>query len=672
MTPSPHARALRAPVLLGAALAVLCSLLSPVGAGAAKASGAAERTAISLDPGVGQVVAWGGGNDGAANVPEGLRGVSAVTAGTYHSLAVRADGSVLAWGSNYGRVLKVPKGLRSVTAVSAGFKHSLALRADGTVVAWGEHTHRGEIVVPAGLAGVSAVSVSSGYPGFNLALRSDGSVIAWGASVAHQSATLAGLRGVTAIDAGSKHALALRSDGTVVAWGSNEHGQSDVPAGLRGVVAIAAGIDHSLAVRSDGTVVAWGIDSNGQTRVPAGLRGVVTVSASSEQSVALRSDGSLVSWGFGPHYRTPPVGLGHATSVSLGGSFGLALVSEPWRTCGSPTITAADVTRVAGTDDGSTSGEDGALATQATLRYPHGLARDSSGALHIADTIGYRIRRIDPVTGVLTTVAGQRSHQAGIGDGSPATSVSLDKPSAVAFTAAGDLLIADTKHHRIRHVDRATGIITTFAGTGQAAYGGDGGPAAAASLNVPHGLVVGSDGAVYVADSGNHRVRRVAPDGMIKTVARTGWAGHGPEGVAATASALNFPRGLVLTSDGGFYVSDTYNHRVRRVSASGTIITVAGSGVRGCYGDGGAATAAGLAMPNGLALGSEGSLYIADTANNRIRRVRPDGGIGTHAGTGRPSDWLRLPYGLLAGLGPSLLIAKGRHGQVSSVPMATS
>ena len=303
------------------------------------------------------------------------------------------------------------------------------------------------------------------------------------------------------------------------------------------------------------------------------------------------------------------------------------------------------------------------------------MARDASGALHIADTYSSRVRRIDPATGILRTVAGQRYYQPRLGDGLPAVEVYLDKPSAVAFSAAGDLLIADSQHHRIRRVDRVTGIISTFAGAGQGMNGGnlgDGEPAASASLSGPQGLVVGPDGSVYIADSGNHRVRRVTPDGVIRTVAGTGWAGHGRDDVAAVNSALNFPRGLVLGPGGALFVSDTYNHWVRRVSATGVITTVAGTGVRGCHGDDGPATAAGLAMPNGLALGPEGSLYIADTANSRIRRVTPDGSIATFAGTGSSGDWLREPHALLAGPGATLLVSNGGRNQVSAVALPTS
>jgi len=656
------ARALRAPVLLGVAFAVLAPLLSPAPADAV------ARTAAALEPGVRQVVAWGGGSSGAANVPAGLRGVTAIAAGDRHSLAVRADGTITQWGEG----ASPPEGLRGVTSVAAGLDHDLALQADGTVIAWGSND-KGQTDVPDGLTGVTAVAAGWWY---SVALRSDGTIRTWGRGVAEGSYTApAGLDGVTAIASGVAHTLALRADGTVVAWNIedfDDFGQSEVPAGLTDVTAIAAGPYHSLAVRADGTVVAWGRNNNGQTDIPPGLRGVVAVSAGEDKSAALGADGSLVAWGRGDFFRRPPAGLPPATAISLGTAFSLALVTQPWRTCGTPALTAADVIRVAGTLDDSTYGGDGESATRATLTYPKGLARDARDALHIADTYGSMVRRIDPVTGVLTTVAGQRYYQARIGDGTPAVSVYLDKPSAVAFTAAGDLLIADTVHNRIRRVDRRNGIITTFAGTGRAAFGGDGRPATSADLNGPQGVVVSADGAVYVADSGNHRVRRIAPNGLIATIAGTGWAGRGAEGVAATASALNFPRGLVLAADGSVYVSDTYNHRVRRVSAAGTITTVAGSGVRGCYGDGGAATSAGLAMPNGLALGPEGSLYVADTANDRIRRVRPDGVISTFAGTGSPGDWLRQPHALLAGPGATMLISNAGRNQVSRVPIPAS
>ncbi len=195
-----------------------------------------------------QVVVWGENEDGQASVPAGLRDVTAIVAGDFHSLALRGDGTVVAWGNNGSGQTSVPEGLSDVTALAAGRVHSLALLGDGTVVAWGAQDYDydyGQASVPAGL------------------------------------------RNVVAIAAGDYHSLALRGDGTVVAWGADGDGQSSVPEGLTNVVAIAAGEGHSLALRADGTVVAWGRDDDGQASVPEGLSDVIAIAAGGYHSLAL-------------------------------------------------------------------------------------------------------------------------------------------------------------------------------------------------------------------------------------------------------------------------------------------------------------------------------------------------------------------------------------------------
>ena len=456
----------------------------------------------------------------------------------------------------------------------------------------------------------------------------------------------------------------------MVAWGDDTYGQSSVPAGLRGVVAIAAGQWHSLALRGDGTVVAWGLDVQGQTSVPPGLAGVVAVSAGATQSLALRADGSVVGWGRGAGFRPPPPGLPPATALSAGGDHALALVTRPWRTCGSPSVPAAGVTKVAREDQGRTHLGDGGPAVHAWLLQPSGLARAADGTVYVADTGMNLVRRIDPATQIITTIAGTGA-RGFEGDGGPAVAAAFTEPGALAVTDDGDVLVADTGNSVIRRIDHRTGIITVLAGIGQSGYGGDDGPATAAALAQPQGLAVGPDGSVYVADTDNHRVRRIGTDGTISTVAGTGTAGRGTEGGLATASRLNAPRGLVVAGDGSVFVADALNHRVRRIDPTGVVRTVAGSGVRGCWGDGGPATEAGLHYPHGVTVGPDGSVYVADSSNDRIRRVAPDGVISTLAGTGgrQPGDWLIQPQALIAGPGATLLVSGRTLGQVHSVPI---
>lgn len=296
---------------------------------------------------------------------------------------------------------------------------------------------------------------------------------------------------------------------------------------------------------------------------------------------------------------------------------------------------------------------DGLPATEAVLRYPYGLAVDSSGALYIADTIHYRIRKVDP-EGVIATVAGSGRYGYS-GDGGPAAQAQLASPHHLAVDSAGNVYIADTYNHRIRRVS-PDGVITTIAGTGKSGYSGDGGPAVEARLNYPFAVALDGDDNLYVADRENHCVRRIARDGTITTLAGTGQSGYGGDDGPAGEAQLDTPSGLAVDSAGNVYIADTYNNRIRRVSPDGVISTIAGTGGFGYAGDGGPAVLAQLALPMGLALDAQGNLYIADYLNRRVRRVSPDGIITTVAGDGQagysgdggpaPAAQLDYPHGV--------------------------
>jgi hypothetical protein len=199
---------------------------------------------------------------------------------------LKSNGTVVAWGDMVGvssGATDVPAGLSGVVAVSAGSDFSLALKANGTVVAWGQDED-GDTDVPSGLTGVVAIAAAEQGA---FALKSNGTVVAWGRHDFGQADIPAGLTGVIAIAAGQNHGLALKSNGTVVAWGDDYYGQTDVPAGLAGVTAIAAGIFHSVALKSDGSVVAWGLGNQGETSIPAGLAGAFAIAAGGGTSLAL-------------------------------------------------------------------------------------------------------------------------------------------------------------------------------------------------------------------------------------------------------------------------------------------------------------------------------------------------------------------------------------------------
>jgi sugar lactone lactonase YvrE len=292
---------------------------------------------------------------------------------------------------------------------------------------------------------------------------------------------------------------------------------------------------------------------------------------------------------------------------------------------------AATMETVSG--DGGEQLGDGGPAKSAGLCGPTDVALDAEGNMYISDTGDYcigpggdTVRKVDPA-GTITTVAG--TGEAGFsGDGGPATKAQLDFPNAVAVDREGNLYISGD--YRIRKVDK-DGIITTFAGTGEGGYSGDGGSATSAQLREPACMVFDAHGNLYVADYTS--VRKIDPSGTITTVAGTGRFGFSGDGGPATEAKLT-ASDIALDGKGNMYISDTENNRIRMVDRDGIIHTVAGTGKEGYSGDGGPATKAALALPIGIALDREGNLYIACHHNSRVRKVDPNGKITTVAGTG--------------------------------------
>ncbi len=285
-----------------------------------------------------------------------------------------------------------------------------------------------------------------------------------------------------------------------------------------------------------------------------------------------------------------------------------------------------NLTVYAGVGYGGYSG-DGGPANKATLQSSTGLALDGSGNLFISDSYNNVIRRVDAATGIITTFAGNGT--AGFsGDGGLATSAELNIPLAVVVDDSGNVFIADSGNFRIRRVDTNTGIITTFAGNGTPCSSstsacGDGGLAINANFSfLTLGLAVDSKGDVFIADDGDSRIREVKAGTLtISTVAGNGTPYFSGDGGPATNAGMN-PWGIALDAAGDLYIADQINSRVRKVSAKTKIITtVAGNGTQGFSGDGGAATSAEINVPQGIALDSENNLYIPDDGNNRVRMV---------------------------------------------------
>ena len=249
------------------------------------------------------------------------------------------------------------------------------------------------------------------------------------------------------------------------------------------------------------------------------------------------------------------------------------------------------ITTVAGNGGFGFSGDAGP-GTSASFRFPDGVAVDGGGNVLIADTGNHRIRRVAAGTGVVTTVAGN-GMRGFSGDGGPGTSASLAYPSGVAVDSGGNMLIADSFNHRIRRVAAGTEVITTVAGNGTRGFSGDGGPGTSASLWGPQGVAVDGGGNVFIADSNNDRIRRVAAGtGVITTVAGNGEEGFNGDGGPGTSASLWYPSGVAVDGRGNVYIADSGNSCIRRVAAgTGVITTVAGNGTRGFSGDGGPARA---------------------------------------------------------------------------------
>jgi cysteine-rich repeat protein len=319
-------------------------------------------------------------------------------------------------------------------------------------------------------------------------------------------------------------------------------------------------------------------------------------------------------------------------------------------------------------------GGDGGPATAAELSGPTAVAVDAQGVVAIADPLNQRIRRI-ALDGTMSTIAGTGAQGFG-GDGGPAIAAQLAFPFGVAIDGQGRVAIADRSNQRIRRIG-TSGTIATVAGSGKFGFGGEGSEATSALLGNPYAVTVDAQGRAYIADTFNYAIRRVELDGTITTVAGTGIAGSGGDGGPALEAQLNTPSGLAIDAQGRLLISDTFNHRIRRIEANGTIVTIAGTGVAGSTGDGGPATSARLSNPNGIAVDGQGRVLISDTYNSRIRRIELDGTIVTVAGTGQAgydgdggpatSARLQFPYNVGVDASDRILIADTANHRVRRV-----
>ena len=279
------------------------------------------------------------------------------------------------------------------------------------------------------------------------------------------------------------------------------------------------------------------------------------------------------------------------------------------------------ITTVAGNGDAGYSG-DGSPAFRASLNEPYGIAIDTAGNIYVADRLNRRVRRIDAANRTIMTVAGT-GDAAYSGDGGPAARAGLAEPNGLALDAAErHLYIADVADHRVRVVDLASGTIATFAGTGKAEHGGDGGAASQARIFGARAVKLGPDGTVYILERQGSSLRASdAATGIISTIAGTTGRGYSGDGGPALQAVFDAPKEMAIDPDGNLLIVDTENHAIRRIDrVTGIVATIAG-GRKGAGGDGGPAAEAGLDRPHGAVVGPDGAVYIGDTNNHRIRKL---------------------------------------------------
>jgi uncharacterized protein (TIGR03437 family) len=319
---------------------------------------------------------------------------------------------------------------------------------------------------------------------------------------------------------------------------------------------------------------------------------------------------------------------------------------------------AGIITTVAGGGTAGFSG-DGGPAVQAQLHFPLNVAVDASGNLYISDLFNNRVRKVSPA-GIIVTFAG--GGVSSPGDGGQATAAAISGPSGITTDSLGDVFVAERSGNRVRKISPA-GVISTVAGNGTAGYSGNGGLAVNAELYLPSDVAVDASGDIYIADFNNNFIREVSSAGIIGTV---------PEG-----AVMNGPSGVSLDGSGNLYVADRFNNRILKVVANGSATAIAGNGIERFSGDGGPATSAQLNLTTGVALDQLGNLYIADGLNGRVREVSTSGIINTVAGGGAPpgtgdggmatSAYLVNPQGVAVDSAGNLYIADAGANRVRKV-----
>lgn len=336
---------------------------------------------------------------------------------------------------------------------------------------------------------------------------------------------------------------------------------------------------------------------------------------------------------------------------------------------------AGEVTTIAGTGKAEYAG-DGGPARKAGVGGPFGVSKGPDGALYICEISNHVIRRLDPKTRKLSTVAGS-GKKGYAGDGGPATKAKLNEPYEVRFDEKGNMFFVEMRNHIVRRVDAETGVISTVAGSGKQGFSGDGGPAVKATLNRPHSIALDHAGHLYICDIGNHRVRKVDLEtGKIDTFAGTGEKKPTPDGAKLQGTPLNGPRALDYDpKNNDLYLALREGNAVYRIDLDDrTLHHIAGTGKSGYAGDGGPAEKALLSGPKGVALGPGGDIYLADTESHTIRVIRKKTGIiETIVGDGKKGDGpdgdprrcrLNRPHGVFVDRAGSVYIGDSSNNKV--------